>query len=138
MNTLRYIGVRAIYNKLGYGLCKALPAFYSFTGCDYAAELNRKIKLRPEKDVEIQNVFAGMGNCEAVTETEANEIERFTCSLYGRKKLVYVDYVRLDVFFQKYKPKPEKFLISCMKKMDGSSLPPWEIFNAQTTYPVFG
>ena len=149
MNTLRYIDVRAIYNKLGCGLCKSLPAFHSFTGCDYTAALNRKGKLRPlrllEKDVEIHKVFAGMGNSEAVTETQVNENERFTCSLYGRKKLVSVDYVRLDLFFQKYKPKPGKVVISCVKKMDGSSLPPllveecyWKRLNAQTTYPVFG
>ena len=104
------------------------PPCFPFTGCDYTTALNRKVKLRPlrllEKDVEIQKVFAGMGNCEAVTKTQVDEIERFVCSLYGCKKLVSADYVRLDLFFQKYKPKPGKVVISCLKKMDKCSLPP--------------
>ena len=44
-NTFRYISINQIHNHFGVEFCKALPAFHAFTGCDYTASFNRKVKL---------------------------------------------------------------------------------------------
>ena len=46
-NSLRYIDVRKLFNKLWKDLCRALPAFHVFTGSDYTAASSRKGKIRP-------------------------------------------------------------------------------------------
>ena len=51
-NSLRYIDVRELSNKLGKDLCRALPAFHVFTDCDYAAAFSRKGKICPLKTLE--------------------------------------------------------------------------------------
>ena len=85
-NTLRYISVNNIYAKLGSKLCKALPAFHAFTGCDYTACFSRKGKVRPfkllEKNDEAQEVFGSIGEEEKVC-----VIEKFVCQMYGMKHL---------------------------------------------------
>ncbi|XP_057308039.1 uncharacterized protein LOC130645930 [Hydractinia symbiolongicarpus] len=43
---------------------------------------------------------------------------------YGKRNLSSVDEARLVMFLEKYKPKGENEAISCVKKFDGSSLPP--------------
>ena len=64
-NSLRYIDVRKLFNKLGKDLCRALPAFHVFTGSDYIATFSRKGKIRPSKTLEkyktAQTVFGDMG-----------------------------------------------------------------------------
>ena len=64
-NSLRYTDVTKLFNKLWKDLCRALPAFYVFTGSDYTAAFSRKGKLRPlktlEKDKTAQTVFGDMG-----------------------------------------------------------------------------
>ena len=63
-NSLRYIDVRKLFNKLGKDLCRALPAFHAFTGSDYTAAFSRKGKICPlktlEKDKTAQTVFGDM------------------------------------------------------------------------------
>ena len=51
-NSLRYIDVRELSNKLGKDLCRALPAFHVFTGCGYATAFSRKEKICPLKTLE--------------------------------------------------------------------------------------
>ena len=48
-NSLRYIEVRKLFNKLGKDLCRALPTFHVFLGSDYTAAFSRKGKIRPLK-----------------------------------------------------------------------------------------
>ena len=63
-NSLRYIDVRKLFNKLGKDLCRALPAFHVFAGSDYTAAFSRKGKIRPlkthEEDKTAQTVFGDM------------------------------------------------------------------------------
>ena len=44
--------------------------------------------------------------------------------MYGHKTISSVNNVRLQTFLQKYKPKKESQKITCVKKMDGSSMAP--------------
>ena len=124
-NSLRYIDVRKLFNKLGKDLCRALPAFHVFTGSDYTAAFSRKGKIRPlktlEKDKAAQTVFGDMGFSDDTQEEEFKVIEKFTCTLYEKPKFNSVDDVRLELFLKKYQPKMEKeVVISCQKRWNAA------------------
>ena len=128
-NSLRYIDVRKLLNKPGRDLCRALPAFHVFTGSEFTAAFLRKGKIRSlktlEKDKTAQTVFGDMEFSEDIQEEEFKVIEKFTCALYGKPKFNSVNEVRLELFLKKYRPKKkEEVVISCVKKMEGSFLPP--------------
>ena len=73
-NSLRYIDVRKLFNKLGKDLCRALPAFHVFAGSDYTAAFSGKGKIRPlktfEKEKTAQIVFGDMGFSDDIQEGE--------------------------------------------------------------------
>ena len=50
--------------------------------------------------------------------------ESFVCQMYGKNRYSSVDEARLDMFMKNYQPKENENIISSVKKMDGSSLPP--------------
>ena len=66
-----------------------------------------------------------MGFSDDIQEDEFKVIEKFTCTLYGKPEFNSVNEVRLELFLKKYRPKKkEEVVISCVKKMEGSFLPP--------------
>ena len=65
-----------------------------------------------------------LGDEEVINDEQCADAEKLLCSMYGQKKLASVAEAHLEMFLKKYKPKIGKNLISCAKKMDGSSLPP--------------
>ena len=66
-----------------------------------------------------------MGFSDDIQEEEFKVIEKFTYALYGKPKFNSVNKVRLELFLKKYQPrKKEEVVISCVKKMEGSFLPP--------------
>ena len=118
-NSLRYIDVRTLFSKFGKDLCRALPAFHVFAGSDYTAAFSRKGKIRPSKTLEknktAQTVFGDMRFSDDIQEEE----------LYGKPKFNSANEVRLELFLKKYRSKKkEEVVISCVKKMEGSLLPP--------------
>ena len=98
-NSLRYIDVRKLFNKLGKDLCRVFPAFYVFTGSEYTAAFSRKGKIHPlktlEKDKTAQTPFGDMGFSDDIQEEEFKVIEKFTCALYGKPKFNSINEVRL-------------------------------------------
>jgi len=46
-NTRRYINFTAVGEVMGALMCKSLPAFHAFTGCNYTSAFVRKGKKRP-------------------------------------------------------------------------------------------
>ena len=124
-NSLRYIDVKKLFNKLGNNLRRALPAFHLFTGSDYTAAFSRKGKIRPLKTLEkdAQTVFRDMGFSDDIQEEEFKAIENSICTLYGKPKFNSVNEVRLELYLKKYRPKKKEVVISCVKKMEGSFLP---------------
>ena len=114
-NNLRFIDVSKLHRKLGDTLCRTLPGYHAFMGCDYKAAFCRKGKVRPfkilENNLKCQEVCVWGIRC------------KYVCAIYGRKRIASVDEGRLELFLKKYKPKESK-LISSMKKFDGSQLLP--------------
>ena len=89
-NSLRYIDVRKLFNKLGKDLCRSLPTSHVFAGSDYTAAFPRKGKIRPlktlEKDKTAQTVFGDMAFSDDIQEEEFKVIKKFTCTLYEKPK----------------------------------------------------
>ena len=89
-NTLTYININQIHNHFGVGFCTALPAFHTFSGCDYTASFNRKGKIRPmkllEKNESVQQVFSKLHDWDAITEEDIQVVEGFVCAMYGKKR----------------------------------------------------
>lgn len=127
-NSQRYISINSIHAKIGDILCKSLPAYHAFSGCDYTASFSRKGKVRPlkilENDVKAQHAFIELGEEEEVKELTYQILENYLCKVYGKKTLQCINDVRTEVFFDKYRPKGNKDRISCVKKLDGSMMPP--------------
>ena len=129
-NSLRCVDIRKLFNKLGKDLCRASSAFHVFTGSDYTAAFSRKGKIRPlktlEKDKTAQTVFRDMGFSDDIQgKKEFKVIKNLACTLYGKPKFNSVNKVRLELFLKKYRPKKkEEVVITCVKKMEGSFLPP--------------
>ena len=111
-NSLRYIDVRKLFNKLGKNLCRALPAFHVFADRDYSVAFSRKGKNRPlktlDKDKTARTVFGDMGFSDDIQEKQFKVIEKFPCTLYEKPKFNSVNEVRLKLFLKKYQPKKKK------------------------------
>ncbi|KAI9559499.1 hypothetical protein GHT06_013493 [Daphnia sinensis] len=126
-NTLRYINVTAISAKLGSPLSEAIPGFHAFTGCDYCPAFSRKGKIGPlrilESSVSFQRAFSTFGSHETLPQWVSEEVEKFVCHMYGKKRLNSVDDARLEAFKKVYEPKKNKPLES-VKGLDFNNLPP--------------
>ena len=69
-NTLEYIIINQLFDRLGETLCHTLPAFHVFTGSDYTASFSGTGKITPlkklEKSKEFQTALASLGVSEVV------------------------------------------------------------------------
>lgn len=126
-NTLRYIDIDLLADKIGLSMCLALAGFHSFTGCDYTSAFLGKGKARPYKILEnsqpFQEAFKTFGHSESVDETISKTIEHFVCQIYGFPKLRSVNQVRLEMLAKAYRPKRGSEFGN-IKGVDGSSMPP--------------
>jgi len=136
--TLRFIDLKALAADLGPLLCKAIPAFHSFTGCDQLPAFAKRAKKRPfvllEKNPSFQRAFGEMGNDEKPSQCVIDVVEKFVCSMYGSKS-VSVNATRFDIFMKKYKHKGKKPMGS-VKGIDGSNMPPCHSVLVQQIYRV--
>ena len=128
-NNLTYISINQLFDQLGEPLCKALPFYHAFTGCDYTSSFNRKGKIKPfkliEKNPELQETFLNLSHSEGISD-DIKSIKSFVCQIYGRKKKKSVDQARLEIFVNKYKQKKGSASLNQIqaKKLDSSIMPP--------------
>jgi len=124
------INVNALHELLGLDLCKALPGFHAFTGCDYNPAFFKKGKKRPfqilAKNEEFQQAFASLGDTGIDIDNTFAKIEAFVCSMYGYETQKKINNVRYLMFLRNYKVKntDEAFLKANLKSFDASCLPP--------------
>lgn len=147
-NSLRYIELHKLYEHLGSSLCKSLPAFHAFTGCDFSAAFHGKGKIKPfkllQQNHEFQEYFSALGLSEEVEEDVSSKLENFVCSMYGNPTVTSVNKLRFILFNKlcKYSDKnplnkikgmyaPVLLLIYytyiimyCVSEFDASMLPP--------------
>ena len=128
-NKLRYININQLFHQLGEPLCKALPFYRSFTGCDYTSSFNRKGKIKPfkllQKNPELQDALLNLSYSEGISDDIKSIIESFVCQMYGRKKTNSIDQARLEIFVTKYEPKKGSAPLNQIqaKKLDSSIMP---------------
>ena len=108
-NNLRFININETCEKIRYNIALAMPTFHAFFGCDYLAAFSRKGKVRPfnllRSDTEAQEAFSALGEgMEEVPDDIQEDIVKFTCKVYGKKKLISINEVRLQIFSCRYKP----------------------------------
>lgn len=108
-NTRRYINVTQMAEHIDDDVLDALPALHAFTGTDFTAAFMNKGKMRPldimMKSQRFTRAFACLGRGSDISESILEDIEKFTCSLYGSPRLSNVNDVRLAQFEQKYSPR---------------------------------
>ena len=130
-NNQRYICLTNIAAALGINMCKALPAFHAFSGCDYTSAFVRRGKVRPlmklEKNECAQIAFAKLADDSAISDDTINEIEKFTASIYGAKEdCQSLNGHRFQVVYKSFGPKKDANPFDKIKGVDGSCLPPCE------------
>ena len=119
-NNLTYISINQLFDQLGEPLCKALPFYHAFTGCDYTSSFNRKGKIKPfkliEKNPELQETFLNLSHSEGISDDIKSFSEYFMRQMYGRKKTNSVHQACLEIFVTKYKPKKDLLLSTKFKQ----------------------
>lgn len=104
-NTSQVINVRQIHNILTSSMVNALPAWYTFTGCNYEPSFynkGRKSCLKVlERNTDFQSVFGRMGNNDELQEEDITSLEGYTCQLYGSNS-EDINQARYNVFQKAY------------------------------------
>ena len=71
-------------------LCSAFLGYHAFSGCDGTNAFKGKGKVKGLKVVEtdesLQEAFSKLGESWEVSEDVMNELERFSCVLYGNRR----------------------------------------------------
>ncbi|CAI9736401.1 Hypothetical predicted protein [Octopus vulgaris] len=126
-NTRRYVNLSQIAASIGPLMCKALPGFHIFTGCDYTSSFDRQGKIRPlqilEENTEFQYAFAKLGDADPDLET-FTVIEKYTCRIYRQTSCTSINDARYAVFEKEFFPCVKaKDPLEKLKGIDASSLP---------------
>jgi len=77
-----------------------------------------------QKNEIFQKALADIAFSDDVDEDVFEIVEKYVCSIYGKKSLESIDDVRTHIFLDKYRPKNENDRLACVKRLDGSMLPP--------------
>lgn len=134
-NHLRYVNLTKIHAQLGGSICKSLPGFHAFTGCDHNPAFFRKGKLKPykvmRKKIEYQEAFNKFGHSELFENIDEqqnifNVIQKFICDVYNLDGIIDVDAARLQIFINTYTVSDvnEAFNVNNLRNFDASNLPP--------------
>ncbi|XP_063379234.1 uncharacterized protein LOC134666051 [Cydia fagiglandana] len=138
------INCTKLSNILGQTLCRALPAFHAFTGCDYTASFYRQGKVKPfnllKKDKHFQNAFENLNEQFNLSDKQTtNAIEEFTVSMYGIKHCQSVNSARLLLFQKSFATSHNtKHFLNKVKTYNSNTIPPcWKTIKQKilrTTY----
>ena len=94
----RLINVSELAESLGPEYCSTLLGFYVFSGEDCTSAFKGKGKVNPlkklQKNPKYQRAFRQLGESWLVTDEVQQEMESFTCTMYGHVRIKSVDAVR--------------------------------------------
>ena len=115
-NSRNYVDISKLFKELDY--VKALPGIYLYTGIDYLPALYRKGKVRPlllmTTKQKFVDAFVALGKLD-LSENIIADIEEFTCHMYGYPNNKCINDVLKAEFDKKWKPKPGKNPLHCIK-----------------------
>lgn len=128
-NIINFINCTKLATTLGDLVCRALPGFHAYTGCDYTASFYRKGKVKPFKELQrnqqVQQVFANLNNIEEIDNFRSMEIlQEYTCRLYGIK-CKNVNDARLLIFQNQFTSTSiAEYFMKNVNRFDSTQLPP--------------
>jgi hypothetical protein len=127
-NKRRLVNVMEIASAIGPQICQALPAFHSFTGCDYTSAFVRRGKLRPfqllKEHPEFVQLFSRLGDAACLEYTVMHQIERFVCHMYGKPAQCDTNKLRVEMFCSRYDVQSDNGKFTVPDGLDVSLLPP--------------
>ncbi|KAK5921446.1 hypothetical protein CgunFtcFv8_025151 [Champsocephalus gunnari] len=95
------INVTELSESLGPDYCSTLLGFYVFTGENCTSAFKGKGKVNPlkklEKTPKLHKAFRQLGADWMVTDELQEEMESFTCIMYGQARMTSVDTVRVKM-----------------------------------------
>ena len=105
--------------------CSALLGYHAFSGCDSTSAFKGKGKVKGlkvlETDQSFQEAFSKLGEAWEVSEEVMDELERFTCVLYGNKRAKKVNSLRFTTLNAKCGENDD---LTQSKQFNLASLPP--------------
>ena len=119
------ITVASAVQGIGPELCNAVLSFHAFTGCDTTSSFVHKDKVGPllKNNPKYIPVFTSLGTTSTLTEGQFEDLEAFTCLMYGERSGVKgINKLRYTMFMTHYTPQNK--LLSSDSGMDLSLLPP--------------
>lgn len=129
--TQRIIDINDLYSTLSPNVCKALPAFHAFTGCDYNPSFYRKAKARPynilTSSTEFVQAFSDLSDQSCDIDRTLPIIDTFICRVYTQpKSITSVNVARYTILAKRFKVKKvdESFNKKLWEKVDSTCLPP--------------
>ena len=121
----RVINITEISKSLGPQYSTALLGIYCYTGEDFTIAFKGIIKVRPlqtlERNPKFQSPFSKLGSEWNADEETQNELEQFTCHMYGYPRASSVDEVR---YSKLKKMVGEGTELTNISKVDLAKLPP--------------
>lgn len=123
-NKQRLINVTDIARRYGQQYCTAFLSLHAYTGCDTTSAFKGIGKVKPIK-VLLQNptfveALARIGDTWDTPEEVKDDLDAFTCLLYGRHRFTSVD----DVRYQLLKERCGDELLNADHNVDLSTMPP--------------
>ena len=97
-NKKRLIDVTAMSEELTESYAEALLALHAYCGCDSTSAFKGIGHLKPlkllKKNAKYEKPLAKLGNSWTVSEDLMDELDAFTCAIYGRQNVKHVDELR--------------------------------------------
>ena len=116
-----------VHNK-GEDICFVLPALHCFTGCDTTSAFVRRGKIAllklVEKNPQNLPILRRIGEERQCSELLINDMEAFTCAIYGGTKYNSINELRYDAFLRKYQSSNSGNVLNVSDGADMILLPP--------------
>ena len=144
-NKRRLICVNDIVRNKGDDVCSVLPALNCFSGCDTTSASVRRGKIAPlklvEKNPQYLPILRRIGEERQCSELLINDMEAFTCPIYGGTKYNSINKPQYDTFLRKYHSSNTGNVLNVSDGADMSLLPPCrsalEMHIRKMNYQVF-
>ena len=106
-NKSTLLDITALSKEISAIYTSALLSLHIYTGCNTVSAFKGKGKLKPLKALQLHPQFietlAKLGESWSMDKDLLDEIEAFTCAMYGRPKFLNVDYLRFYMLSDKCK-----------------------------------
>jgi len=83
---VKYIDISRVVERVGASVCRSLPGFHAFTGCDTVSAFAGRGKVEDYRIVkqtaEFQEMFQHLGMFWNMSDHLYHSLQKFTCAMY--------------------------------------------------------